>query len=126
MIATALSGCEVQRAQEAADAKTRMLGMTKQQVLSCMGAPAQKATEGKTEVWSYASGNGHTEEDASATYSGGVVGAISGQSVTTRRYCVVNVVLDDGRVRRVTYSGPTGGLLTDGEQCGFAVRNCLR
>ena len=28
-----------------------MIGMPKEQLLSCMGPPANKATEGKTEVW---------------------------------------------------------------------------
>jgi hypothetical protein len=30
----------------------------------------------------------------------------------------------EGRVSRVNYVGPTGGLLTGGEQCAFAVQNC--
>ena len=32
----------------------------------------------------------------------------------------------DGRVSRVNYSGPTGGLLTPDEQCACAVQNCTR
>jgi len=27
---------------------------------------------------------------------------------------------------RVNYSGPTGGLITEGEQCAFAVQNCTK
>ena len=41
-----------------------MVGMSKEQVLACMGAPVNKATEGMTEVWAYNSGNGMTVTDA--------------------------------------------------------------
>jgi outer membrane protein assembly factor BamE (lipoprotein component of BamABCDE complex) len=58
--AVALAGCAVQRAQVAQDARARMVGMSKEQVLGCMGPPGTKAAEGQTEVWSYASGNGYS------------------------------------------------------------------
>ena len=35
---------------------------------------------------------------------------------SSQRYCTVSVVMADGRVDRVNYSGPTGGLVTEGEQ----------
>jgi hypothetical protein len=38
----------------------------------------------------------------------------------------VSVVMADGQVNCVNYSGPTGGLLTGGEQCAFAVQNCFQ
>jgi hypothetical protein len=38
-----------------------MVGLSKEQVLACMGPPATKAAEGAAEVWSYASGNGRTD-----------------------------------------------------------------
>jgi hypothetical protein len=59
-----------------------------------------------------------------ATGSASTLG--SGFGVSSRRYCTVNVVVSAGRVSRVNYSGPTGGLLTAGEQCAFAVQNCLQ
>jgi hypothetical protein len=141
-LVTLLSACAAQRAQEAAEAKQQMLGMSKQQVLTCMGIPAQKAAEGKTEVWSYNSGDGRTDTISSATAQSSVAGSVTGSpgmatyngtgtasglgvGITTRRYCVVSVVMESERVSRVTYSGPTGGLVTEGEQCAFAVRNCL-
>ena len=37
-----------------------MVGMSKEQVLTCMGPPASKTAEGQTEVWSYNSGDGTT------------------------------------------------------------------
>ena len=34
--------------------------------------------------------------------------------------------MNNGYVSRVNYSGPTGGLITEGEQCAFAVQNCTK
>ena len=31
----------------------------------------------------------------------------------------------NGRVNRVNYVGPTGGLLTPGEQCAYVVQACV-
>jgi hypothetical protein len=47
-------------------------------------------------------------------------------SVSTRPFCTVNVVMSDGSVSAINYQGPTGGLLTHGEQCAFAAEACIR
>ena len=109
-----LSGCAVQRAQQANDAQTKMVGMSKEQVLACMGPPANRATEGATEVWSYNSGNNQTTVSTfgSANTSASVYGDrnfASGQATTTSsgfgvaqsRYCTVNVTLVNGQVSRM-------------------------
>jgi hypothetical protein len=130
-----LPGCAVQRAVVANDAQEQMVGLTKEQVLGCMGPPAAKAAEGATEVWSYASGNGQTTtvgmSEANGIASGGpgyATGSATGFGIgtATRRFCTVNVTMTGGRVSRVNYVGPTGGLLTPGEQCAFAVENCTQ
>ena len=97
VIAACVADCAGQRAQIANYAQNKMIGLTKEQVLACMGTPASKATEGATEVWSYPSES---------------------------RFCTVNVTMMDGRVKRMNYVGPTGGLLSQNEQCFFAVANC--
>jgi hypothetical protein len=134
-VAFGVGACSIQRAQVAGAAQHDMVGLTKEQVLACMGPPANKASEGATEVWSYDSGNGHTQvstfgqsyTNASLYGGSGFASTLnSGFGVSTRRYCTVNVVMSDGRVSRVNYSGPTGGLLTAGEQCAFAVQNCVQ
>jgi hypothetical protein len=107
----AVAGCAFQRAQIAQDARGSMIGMTKEQTLACMGPPANKAAEGATEVWSYPSGNGMR------TY---------GDSVATSRFCTVNLTMTNNRISQVNYLGPTGGLLTAGEQCAFAIQNCVK
>ena len=123
LLALILSGCAVQRAQEARQAQATMIGMPKEQVLACMGAPGNRTQEGSTEVWGYDSGNGYSE--GSAVISGGSEFA-SGFGVSSRRFCRVNVVMTAGVVSRVNYNGPTGGLLSQGEQCAYATHNCLR
>lgn len=139
MCCLVVAGCAVQRAQVAQDAQGKMVGLTKEQVLACMGPPNAKAAEGATEVWSYASGDGRTTvigtgtSNTNASVSGNRNYATStastvGTSVVTarQRYCTVNVTMADGRVARVNYVGPTGGLLTAGEQCAYAVQACAQ
>ncbi len=141
--ALGVAGCAVQRAVVAQGAQERMVGMSREQVLACMGPPVTKAAEGATEVWSYGSGNDRTTTIGTgyAQTNGSTSGeqrgnqfSATGQATTTslatvnssRRFCTVNVVMMDGRVSRLNYAGPTGGILTGGEQCAFAVQNCLR
>jgi hypothetical protein len=88
---------------------------TECKVLACMGPPANKAAEGATEVWSYSSGNGQVN---------GAFG--NGFARSNRLFCTVNVTMQGGAVTRVVYLGPTGNLLTAGEQCAYAVAACGR
>ena len=121
-----ISSCAFQRAEEATAAQAPMVGMPKEQVLSCMGAPASSARAGNTEVWNYESGDGRT--DTFGTFNA-VRGSYSvtafGSSTSTSRYCKISLVMTSGVISRVNYAGPTGGLLTQGEQCGYAVHNCV-
>jgi hypothetical protein len=117
-VGLALSACAIQRAQIANNAQASMVGLTKEQVLACMGPPANQAAVGATEVWSYNSGNGQS----AAFVSGGQNFATA---VSTRRFCTVNVVMTAGRVSSLDYVGPTGGLLSPNEQCAFAIANCV-
>lgn len=101
-----------------------MVGLSKEDVLACMGPPVNKMAEGDTEVWADNSGNGMTIGSSTANII--TSSMISGSSYETQRFCTVNIVMQDGRVSRLNYAGPTGGLLTVGEQCAFAVQNCVR
>jgi hypothetical protein len=140
--ALALGGCAVECAKVAQDAKAQMVGMTKEQVLACMGPPVARMAEASTEVWSYSSGgksitlastSSNTQGSAEATAIGNAAVATGratttgfGSAVTMNRYCTVNVVMTGNAVTAINYAGPTGGLLTAGEQCSYAVRNCAR
>ncbi len=63
-----------------------------------------------------------------ATFGSATLGSVhtnaSGFGTTRRPYCIVDVLFNDGRVSKVNYSGPTGGVLTGGEQCAYVVQNC--
>ena len=97
-IGLALSACSIQRGQIANDAQAKMIGLSKEQVLACMGPPLNKDTGGAAEVWSYNSGKGGN--------------------------CNVKVTIKDDHVSAVDYSGLTGGLLSPNEQCAYAVEKC--
>jgi hypothetical protein len=137
----ALASCTaVQRSQVAQEAQDKMIGLKKEQILACMGIPADKATEGATEVWSYNSGNGKVVGGtfSNSTTNGSVTSSVPGRATgqantygigigaTSRRFCTVNVVMTNGVVTRINYVGPTGGSMTSGEQCAFAVQNCVQ
>ena len=107
VIGSVLAACAIQRSQIANDTRTNMIGLSKEQVLACMGPPINKGAEGGTEVWSYNSGN-------NVTTAGGGNG----------RYCTINVKMWNGRVGAVDYLGPAGGLVTPNEACAFAVEKC--
>lgn len=85
-----------------------MVGMAKEQVLACAGPPANRASEGQTEVWSYST---------TPTFT-------SDRGTGSTRFCTVNVTMSSGRVSAVDYSGATGGLLSAGEQCAYVVEKC--
>jgi hypothetical protein len=129
------AGCAFQRAEIAQQAQHQMVGLSREQVLQCMGPPGNKMADGGTEVWSYESGNNHTavfgsgNSTTTGSIGGGSVLANTssfGSAVAETRHCTVNVVMANGYVSRVNYSGPTGGLITAGEQCAFAVQNCTK
>jgi hypothetical protein len=136
-----LGGCAVERSQNAATARQQMIGMSQEQVLSCMGIPSGKDRQGKTEVWAYNSGGGTDTTGAAygqssytgqafatpygATAYGSGTGSVFGSSHTRARYCVVNVVFSRTKVIAVNYTGRTGNVLDPDEQCAYAVQSCL-
>jgi len=130
LITVGLAGCAAQqRAEVAQDAQLQMRGLPKEQVLGCMGPPGNKAAEGATEVWSYESGGevrtaGQTLVNNNGFGGFGVTANSTG--IAQQRYCIVNVTMIEGKVSALNYTGPSGGPFTAGEQCAYAVRNCVR
>ena len=127
-----LSGCAMQRAADAETAQKIMVGMDKEKVFTCMGIPKKKATEGKTEIWAYESGDRRiTRNKPRATSSKDFTNSFAASlgfedEVRTARFCTVQVVMTDNIVSAIHYNGPSGGFLTEDEQCAYAVRNCLK
>jgi len=96
-----LAGCTL---QQPSDAQKTMLGMSKDQVRSCMGAPEATAMNGNTETWTYGSANR---------------GKSGGQ-------CKADLVMSDGRLSRIDYRGDAGDQVTKGGVCGSIVEKCAR
>jgi len=97
-----------------------MIGLSKKKILACMGAPARRLTIGSTEVWTYSSGYLRTEGPAWAI--GLNLGA---PPFGPSGPCNVKLVMTNSRVSQVTYSAADGGGLPPGQQCIFAVENCV-
>lgn len=117
-----VSSCTIQRSNTAAAAKKSMIGISKEQVLACMGSPGRTSAVGSTEVWRYGSGGNHsTGFGAGSSYWGVGFGSFDSYSY----YCIVDVVMTNDKVTKLNYSGPTGALLVPDEQCAFAVQNCM-
>jgi len=118
-LGAALAGCATERAPVAEDARLQLVGMSKEQILACMGPPAGKAVESLTEVWSYNTGDG-TVVASGATSSGTYSGTSSS------RFCKIEVVFAPATVITVNYFGPAGGLPTASEQCASALSACVK
>ena len=97
-----LAGCASGREATANEAQSQMVGMSKEQILRCMGPPHSSYAIGTTEVWVYNSG----DQKAPA--------------------CMVNVMMQDSQVSDIDYRGPTGLSLSKDKQCAYAVENCIK
>lgn len=124
IIATLLAGCastKFGRANLAERAKVELIGKSKKDILICAGVPTRSQQAKNMEFMTYYSGgdsNIYMADGADSSAGGGTVFA-------KKRYCEVTFVLRDEIVEKVNYSGRTGGLITEGEQCAFVLQNCL-
>ena len=48
-----LTACASMRRETTENAQNKMVGLSKEQLLACMGPPANRTVEGTGEVWSY-------------------------------------------------------------------------
>lgn len=124
VIVTLLAGCastKFGRADLAQRAKVELIGKTKKDLLICAGVPLRSEQAEDMEFLTYLSGG-----DSDAYVSSGAGSSAGGGTVSARkRYCEVTFILRGGVVEKVNYSGRTGGLITEGEQCTFVLQNCL-
>jgi outer membrane protein assembly factor BamE (lipoprotein component of BamABCDE complex) len=124
LTAVILGGCSIQRSQLAEQAKSDLVGRSKSDILSCMGPPGNTAALEGVEVWQYISGDG-TRTSSGAVTVDPSTGLVSTTSSSRGRSCTVNVEFQSDTVKKVTYLGRTGGPLTSGEQCAYAVSECI-
>ena len=118
-----LAGCgSFGCSHDATEARHKMVGMTKEQVLVCMGPPKKKATAGSTDVWAYDSSDGSNTSTGAHDKISGVNFSTSHSQKST---CTVNIVMNHDVVAIVHYNGPRGGFMARDEQCGYAVEHCI-
>src|SRR6476620_4139135 len=123
-----LTACASMRRETAENAQNKMVGLSKEQLLACMGPPADRTVENTGEVWSYISrgyvAGGRSSQQFCTTSLVTVFGSLcsdwlsppTGPRTTA---CRVHIVMNNSQVTQVSYVGPP-------EQCGFAVENCVR
>jgi outer membrane protein assembly factor BamE (lipoprotein component of BamABCDE complex) len=109
-----VAGCALQQSDLAMQAQRTMTGKTKEQVLSCMGPPISKATEGDIEVWKYQHSAGASVQ---SNYNGATVRS---------RNCDALIYFASDRVQRLEYGGNTSnGILAPRAACGALIERCL-
>ena len=101
-------------------AQQKMIGLSKKQLLACMGAPAHRMRIGSTEIWTYPTGSALVEGGIFSPGLNGMASFFGGADA----FCNVNVVTTNGAASQIYYSAPDGGPLRLGEQCLFAAQNC--
>lgn len=108
LIVLLLSACAFQRTDMAYRAKSELIGMSREDLVMCAGVPIKQEKIDDVEFLTY-SGGGENDVARILDY-----------------YCEATFTLKDGIVKKITYHGRTGGLLTKDEQCAFIIENCLK
>lgn len=133
VLALLLSACSGsgQNLIQLQDSRNRLVGLSDEKILACMGRPQGRFTYGSTEVWQYNSNAGREAGGglANAPAHGATpMGAGAPVSASTpaagARYCVVNIAMSNKAVQSVNYSGLSGAA-PEAEQCATAVKGCL-
>jgi hypothetical protein len=105
-----------QPAEAATPAPRGMVGMSRERVLACMGAPDSSTSADGMEVLSY-----HTGSSASTSVDQ-VSSNVIHVDAPPSRLCKVDIGLVRGRVTKIQYNG---SLSMAGKQCAYAIENCL-
>jgi len=112
-----LSACAVKDARIADRAEDRLLGITEVDLQSCIGAPDQHSSFGRTDVLTY-----YATSQSSTSFS---VPFVGGLSFSNGAYCHATFRVDNGRVTRVLYSGEKNATGAPNAYCAPIVRACL-
>jgi len=99
-------------------AQKEMIGMDIKDLYFCAGFPDNSETIDNLQFVTYHSGRDLTAYGCRSSNDTGV-------SITKKRYCVINIVLENNRIIKIDYTVRTGGLLTKGEQCAYALEYCI-
>jgi hypothetical protein len=120
LISLTLGGCQPLEVDQVA--QQSMIGLSKRDILACMGQPAQRVPSGQgTEIWTYTGGQmrGYGPQWAIGLNTNLVPFAPGGN-------CDVVLVMTNGRVSEVGYSAVDGGKFPLGQECIFSVERCVK
>ena len=119
LLALTMSAC-AERPEVDQIAQQDMIGLSKKDILACMGEPAARRglSEG-TEIWTYAGG---TTTTSSPPWAAGGASALKLRPAA----CDVKIIMTNAHVSQVAYRMPDGSALPSGRQCSFAVQACAR
>ena len=95
-------------------AQARMIGLSRHEIRACMGEPIRRRSVGATSIWWFASDTVRIEGEGFATFG-----------YKRHSLCDVEIVLTNGKVSQVTYTGPDTDPLDLGERCDFDVGRCV-
>lgn len=108
-----LSGCAISRSNHVEDQLHEMKGLSKEQVLSCMGPPVTKSNEGSTDVWTYTLSGAHN------------ISANSNNATISQEACRINLTFKSDKVTSVNFLAQGGHLLTPNLPCAGMFDACV-
>jgi len=121
LILAVLAACSFERGKEARQARSDMIGMSRAAVERCAGPPQTVVEDDDRTYLIY-----YTRErdiDARLGRQPNEIQKIVGADQV--RDCRATIQLRNGIVSSVSYSGNTGGLVTQGEACHTIVKSCI-
>ena len=118
-----VAGCAIDRIDVAKQAQTDLVGKRKSFILSCAGEPSRMRTEGERTYLTYLR---IAQDDRQQFAASKQDNPALAQAMAKRRYCEATFIIRNDRVEHLRYAGNSGGLVTQGEQCGFIVNSCVR
>jgi hypothetical protein len=120
VVVVALSGCQPLEVDQVA--QQSMIGLSKRDILACMGRPAQRVPSGQaTEIWTYVGGQmrGYGPQWAIGLNTNLIPFSPGGS-------CDVVLTMTNGRVSQVGYTAVDGGSFPLGQECAFSVESCVK
>jgi hypothetical protein len=112
-----LSGCALEDSHVAKLARSRLVGLSEVALESCIGAPDQHTSFGRTDVLTY-----YASSTNNINWTLPIVGGLGSNN---GGYCHATFQVVDGQVVRVLYSGEKNAPLAADAFCAPIVRTCL-
>jgi hypothetical protein len=122
LAALALEGCEGQPLEVNQVAQQSLIGLSKRDILACLGQPAGRAAAGQaTEIWTYVGGQmrGYGPQWAIGLNTNLLPFASPGN-------CDVVLVMTNAHVSQAGYAAVDGQALPLGQECLFPVERCVK